>query len=210
MTTAPQDLRMIVGTDPVDDRRDASPSGEAVAFRSDAALATEAAAGSHDAFDLLIDRYVDRVFGLLRHRCPTSEDAEDAAQEAFLGAWRSISRYDPRRPFSSWLFAIAVRCAASAERTRRRRIKRATGADNPDRAHHNAEPAQRDNAVWDAAKRHLPPRTVTLLWLVYAEGLTPTAAAEVVGTTAVLVRVTLHRARKKLAMIIDDPAEITP
>jgi len=210
MTTVLQDLRMIAGANSAADRRDASPSGEAVAFRSDAALATEAAAGSHDAFNLLVDRYADRVFGLLRHRCPTSEDAEDAVQETFLGAWRSICRYDPRRPFSSWLFAIAVRRAASAERTRRRRITRATGADSADRQHRDTEPRDRDDAIWAAAKQHLPPRTVTLLWLVYAEGLTPTAAAEVVGSTSVLVRVTLHRARKKLALLVDDPAGCTP
>jgi RNA polymerase sigma factor (sigma-70 family) len=210
MTAAVQELRTIADANPVADRRDAPPTSGAVAFRSDAALATEAAAGSHEAFDALIERYADRVYGLLRHRCPTPQDAEDVAQETFLGAWRSISRYDPCRPFASWLFAIAVRRAASAERTRRRRIARASGADHPERTSAARPPTPRDRTIWDAAARHLPPRTVTLLWLVYAEGLTPTAAAEVVGSTAVLVRVTLHRARKKLAQILDDPAGDTP
>jgi len=173
-----------------------APTG-AFAARSDADLASASARGAHGAFDELVRRYERRVHALLRQRCPTPEDAEDATQETFLSAWRSVSRYDPRRPFASWLFAIAVRRAASCERRRRRRIARAPGGETVERAAPALE-GEPDGSVWRVARACLGSRANTLLWLVYAEGLTAAAAAEVVGSSPVLVRVTLHRARKRL------------
>jgi RNA polymerase sigma-70 factor (ECF subfamily) len=49
------------------------------------------------------------------------EEAEDLVQETFVKAFRALDRYDPQRPFSSWLFTIASRLAI--DRFRRRRLR---------------------------------------------------------------------------------------
>ena len=84
---------------------------------ADAVLAQRSQAGDRDAFARLAERHEEAVFRLawriLRHR----EDAEDAAQETFLRAWRSLGRFDSRREFRPWLLRIAVNAAlAMAEK----------------------------------------------------------------------------------------------
>src|SRR5678815_6017881 len=49
------------------------------------------------------------------------EDAEDATQETFLRAYRSLARYEERQAFRTWLFQILVnRCRTAAVRRQRR------------------------------------------------------------------------------------------
>jgi RNA polymerase sigma-70 factor (ECF subfamily) len=45
--------------------------------------------------------------------------AEDAAQEAFLKAFRALDRYRPQSNFRSWVRTIAIRCAIDLVRRRR-------------------------------------------------------------------------------------------
>jgi RNA polymerase sigma-70 factor (ECF subfamily) len=50
-----------------------------------------------------------------------SEAAEDAVQETFLRAWRSLDQFDDRADLSTWLYRIAVNAAIDLRRKRRRR-----------------------------------------------------------------------------------------
>ena len=60
-------------------------------------------------------------------------DAEEAAQDAFLKAWRALPRFDPERPFRPWLLAIVANEARNRRRSAGRRealaIRAASSAD---------------------------------------------------------------------------------
>jgi len=70
-------------------------------------LVRRSLAGDETARAALVVRYQGQVFSLcyrmLRHR----QDAEDAAQETFVRAFRSLRSYDSKREFEPWLLAIA-------------------------------------------------------------------------------------------------------
>jgi RNA polymerase sigma factor (sigma-70 family) len=51
----------------------------------------------------------------------SSADRQDLAQEIVLGLWRSFDRYDPARPFATWMYRIALNVAISAVRSEGRR-----------------------------------------------------------------------------------------
>jgi RNA polymerase sigma-70 factor, ECF subfamily len=51
----------------------------------------------------------------------SADDADDALQESLLRAWRSIARFDGRRPLRPWLYAIATNCCWTAIDARTRR-----------------------------------------------------------------------------------------
>ncbi len=58
----------------------------------DEELARDAAAGSSRAFEQLVSRYEARLFRFARRWGLSADEAEDATQEAFLSAWRSLGR----------------------------------------------------------------------------------------------------------------------
>jgi RNA polymerase sigma factor (sigma-70 family) len=90
---------------------------------SDEALVAGLAAGDRDAALVLVRRFQARVFGLALSITRDRSSAEDAAQEAFVKAWRYAASYDPRRgPVAAWILTIARNAALDQARARSRRI----------------------------------------------------------------------------------------
>ncbi len=72
------------------------------------------------AFEMLYHRYRDRVYGYLRTRTTTDEDAADLTQHVFLRVLDALPQYQARRgPFAPWLFGIARNMAVDFHRRRR-------------------------------------------------------------------------------------------
>jgi len=80
-----------------------------------------AAQGDDDAFAQIVDSYQIPVYNLCYRMLGNKEEAEDAAQETFLRAYRNLKRYDPKRKFATWLLSIASHYCI--DRLRRRRLK---------------------------------------------------------------------------------------
>lgn len=74
-----------------------------------------------DAFAELVDRYQQRIVGVMHHLLGSTEEAEDLAQEVFLRIYRSRKKYHPSAKFSTWLFTIANNLALNVLRGRQRR-----------------------------------------------------------------------------------------
>lgn len=75
--------------------------------------------GNDDAFALLVERYQNAVYHLCYRMLGTSTEAEDAAQETFIRAYKAIDRYDTGRKFSTWLLSIATNYCIDQLRKRR-------------------------------------------------------------------------------------------
>src|SRR5580700_7865528 len=73
------------------------------------------------AFETLVERYQNRLVGILFHLVGNREEAEDLAQEVFLRIYQARKRYRPRAKFSTWLFTIANNLALNSLRSRQRR-----------------------------------------------------------------------------------------
>lgn len=87
---------------------------------SDEHLVSLSKDGSLDAFNRLVERYQGPVFNLCLRLLGDPGAAEDATQEAFLSAYRSISRFAGGN-FRSWLFRIAANESKDELRRRQRR-----------------------------------------------------------------------------------------
>ena len=77
----------------------------------DLELIAQAQAGDRNAYGELASRHYDGVIRVVYRMCGDAQIAEDAAQEAFIRAWVSLPSFQPRAPFRSWLFRIAVNAA---------------------------------------------------------------------------------------------------
>lgn len=81
----------------------------------------EAQQGDDYAFSRIVETYQKPVYSLCYRMLGNAEDAEDAAQETFLRAYKSIKKYDRNRSFSTWLLSIAAHYCI--DQIRRRRFK---------------------------------------------------------------------------------------
>ena len=77
-------------------------------------------AGDLGAFDGLVHRYQDRVFALCLWMLANRDDAEDAAQDAFVRAFRGLANFRGDCAFSTWLHRIAVNAALDLSHRRSR------------------------------------------------------------------------------------------
>lgn len=171
---------------------------------TDEAMALAAQAGSQDAFAELVRRYQSPLHSFLRSRLGLASHSEDLVQDVFLRAYQHLPHYDSRHRFRAWLFTIAYRMGISTLRRRRLESRHARQTANAPAKAVDDSPAQKaivtESAenLWVLARRVLPDRQVTLLWLCYVEELDGRELARVMGMTGIGVKVALHRARKVL------------
>jgi RNA polymerase sigma-70 factor (ECF subfamily) len=74
----------------------------------DAALVRETLAGNQLSFQLLVERYQDRIFRLSRHYTRNAVELEDLVQDTFIKAFRRLESFQHQSSFSTWLYRIAV------------------------------------------------------------------------------------------------------
>jgi RNA polymerase sigma-70 factor (ECF subfamily) len=80
-----------------------------------------ARAGDRRALETLLLAHYDRVHALCRRMLGNEADAIDAAQDALLSVVRSITRFDGRSSFGTWIYRIATNACLDELRRRRRR-----------------------------------------------------------------------------------------
>jgi RNA polymerase sigma-70 factor (ECF subfamily) len=158
-------------------------------------LAARARDGSRISFDELVVRYRPQLVAFLARRLGDAADAEDVAQETFLRAYDHLDRYDPERPFSTWLFAIGKNVAANHALARTRRDVREQNSRPADAELDDAAPA---SDLWQRAAKVLHPAPYRVLWLRYAQGMTVGEIAAELGRSSVAIKVMLFRARRRL------------
>ena len=78
---------------------------------SDWRVVQQVQAGDVAAFDQLIRKYRERVYGMVYHMTSNREDAADLTQDAFIKAFQSIHRFQGQSSFFTWLYRIALNSA---------------------------------------------------------------------------------------------------
>jgi RNA polymerase sigma-70 factor, ECF subfamily len=74
----------------------------------DVALVAAAKNGNSRAFEILVERYEQRIFFVARRITRTREDAEDVVQQSFQKAFTHLRKFEGRAAFSTWLTRIAI------------------------------------------------------------------------------------------------------
>ena len=83
---------------------------------TDQSLIEACLAGRREAFGQLVERYQHRLFHSLVHLLGSTEDAQDAAQDALILAFEKLGTFRGESQFYSWLFRIAYNSAVSSKR----------------------------------------------------------------------------------------------
>ncbi len=188
--------------------------------RDEAELLTALQAGDEEAFEQLVRGLTPRLLSVARRLLPREADAQDAVQDAFLQAFKSIDRFKGGSKLSTWMHRIVVNAALMKLRTRRRKPEVAIDDllpkfANDDAAHH-VEPINdwgesalaevnrnESRELVRAAIQRLPEDYRTVLVLRDIEQLNTAETAERLDVTQSVVKTRLHRARQALRTLLD-------
>jgi RNA polymerase sigma-70 factor (ECF subfamily) len=79
----------------------------------DSIIVRQVQAGDVAAFDRLILKYRERLYGVIYHMTSNREDASDLTQDAFIKAFQAINRFQGQSSFFTWLYRIAINATLS-------------------------------------------------------------------------------------------------
>ena len=158
----------------------------------------KAVQGDSEAFGLLYERYVTRIYNYIFYRIGSSYDAEDLTERVFIRALRHINRYNNRGlPFSAWLYRIAHNLVANWYRDNSRR-KEIPLDDGILTSHQSSFPEQEVLHSEERERllqviRTLPPDRQQLVILKFVDHLSNAEIGQIMGRTEGAIKSLYHR-----------------
>lgn len=165
--------------------------------------------GNDEGFTHLVESYQKPVYNLCYRMLGEPEVAEDAAQETFLKAYQNLARYDPDRPFATWLLSIAAHHCI--DRLRRKKFTSfSIDADEegqtelPDHSApdpENETVTKQEREAMHQLLKKLDPIDRASIILRYWYDASEIEIAKTLKLTVPAVKSRLHRARRQLAAL---------
>lgn len=163
--------------------------------------------GNSADYSLLVNRYKDRAFNLLKRMLKNEMDAEEALQDSFLKAYRALNEFRQDAQFSTWFYRIVYNTALTIIAGKKRKIEQEMTSieDHFDLG----EEDHRIYAETKSAKEYvlklidkLPIRNALVVILHYIDGLSLSEISDVMGISLVNTKVLLHRSRNTLRDLV--------
>jgi len=156
--------------------------------------------GDADLFEILVRRYEARLYALAWRMLHNRADAEDAVQESFVKAYRSLKRFRGEARFSTWLYRITLNHILNKLRKGSRLHRADLDLDRME-SHLSPTQASRQRELQVAvagAVDELPPRQRAIFHMRYEEERTHAEIAEILGISEGASKASYHHAVKKL------------
>lgn len=200
----------------MEDRAPRASRHDELAQRRDLILVERARQGDLDAFNDLVTLHQDALFGLVARMVPDLDAANDAVQEAFFSAYRSIGSFRGGS-VRGWLSRIAVNAAMDAQRAKKRRPAvsypeleddtwqpRAGGESDPEEIVLGGERAR---ALEGALAAVTPDQRASIV-LFDVEGYDYGEIAELTGVSVGTVKSRIHRGRLTMRRFLVERMEL--
>ncbi len=163
-------------------------------------LLNRLAADDEQAFRQLVERHIDRAFGIALRLLGSRADAEDVVQDTMLKVWTHRGRWEHgRAKFSTWLYRVVTnRCI---DLHRRPRTDNVDAVPEPVDGRPDAvSTMQRDEVteMLESAMQRLPEQQRVAVILSYHQNMSNGEIAEVMSTTVAAVESLLKRGRQQL------------
>ena len=175
---------------------------------SDSALVAQVLGGKRRAFGKLVDRYQDQMLAYVRYMGFDEAEACDVVQDAFVRAFRHLSRCgDPSR-FDGWLFKIVSNaCKTAGAKESRRRMEPLEQFDSLLKSG-DLGPDEQAEASWmrdriRSALSAVPPDQREALVLMYLQGLSLSEIGEATGASPSAIKMRLKRGREALRLQLE-------
>jgi RNA polymerase sigma-70 factor (ECF subfamily) len=163
--------------------------------------------GNQGDFALLIDRYKDKAFNLLKRMLKNDQDAEEVLQDAFLKAFNSLHSFRQEAKFSTWFYKIAYNSALTELSKKKRKIEREMSSieDQLELGIDDDEIYSRTNGANEYLYKifdQLPVKHALVVILFYIDNMSLNEISQVTGQSIVNIKVMLHRSRNSLRELL--------
>ena len=175
----------------------------------DEILITKFQLGDQDAFDELMRRYKHRIYAYILRSVKNYEDAEELTVEVFF---KALDKWKPQAKFSTWLYKIAYNVSIDHHRSKKRQIVHSLDndqlpIDEPMAKDLGSDPekliVEKDrHRVINQAVNYLSPNQKKVFLMNRYDGLQIKEISEVLGIAEGTVKIHLHRAIKKLRVLL--------
>lgn len=176
-------------------------------------LIRRAKKGDSDAFRLLVEEYQTAVYRLALRMCGES-GAEDAAQEAFVAAWRGLPRFRGECKFSTWLYRLTTNAAIDYLR---REQKQRTEGDVDDLSLADDSPSPQEQAERSETQQRVRKALAALsdehrqiLLLRYMQELDYGEIAQALHISEGTVKSRINRAKARLRELLAQEGNLFP
>jgi RNA polymerase sigma-70 factor (ECF subfamily) len=167
----------------------------------------EARDGNKESFGKLMEAYQSPVFNLAYRMLSNADEAEQAAQEAFIRAWTRLDSYNPQHKFSTWLLSITSNYCIDLIRKRRKQLLSIDGPLPPHPALTSEQASGPEAQAVEGEQQEvvqslletLPEEYREAVVLRYWYDMSYDEIAEVMQTTVSAIKSRLFRARRQLA-----------
>jgi RNA polymerase sigma factor (sigma-70 family) len=158
-------------------------------------------------FSLLVDRYKDKGFSLLRRMLRNELDAEEVLQDCFLKAYNSLNSFRQESRFSTWFYKIVYNSALTFLTSKRRKEEKELLSIDEE-----IDLNKFDNQIYSETENislylgklieMLPQKYSAIINMFYFDEMTLDEISKVTGLSLVNVKVILYRSRNALRQLI--------
>ena len=163
--------------------------------------------GNESDYSIIINRYKNKAFSMLKRMLKNEFDAEEVLQDCFLKAYNSLSNFKGEAKFSTWFYRIVYNSALTKLSSQKRKIESEMSSVED---HFNLESEYRadeiekkdvNQLIHDTISK-LPERHSAIITMFYLNEMSIEEISEVMQITVSNVKVMLHRSRNSMRDLV--------
>jgi RNA polymerase sigma factor (sigma-70 family) len=162
--------------------------------------------GNISDFAILVDRYKNKAFSMLKRMLKNDQEAEEVLQDCFLKSFQSLNSYRAEAKFSTWFYKITYNTALTKLSGKRRKIENEMKSLEDEPYLVSVNTAVEDENFSDFIAKivdELPAKYSSVLSMFYLEGMSCEEISTVTDSSISNIKVILHRARTALRELIE-------